>query len=295
MRVGEWSAALARVEPFIDPSRRVFPMPLDLSTLSPNARAGYQRIGRQYGSTDTLAQSNQTLDGLAEHGAELVQHGFVAADGQRLTDARDALVTAGVGRNEARGDKKVTSAELAAALKSGKAARGSARAVLVNTRRALFEKVDPAAQAAVQQLDVALQQTNNAGSDAGKLADQLDLIRGALAEPTVAAEAAPRGGPQAVSELTSHAALLRAAAAARTTVPGTPAETEHLDVIDGIIVTLARHARQAARSAAKRLGKPALLADFELTRLYDPPTAGAPGKTPDKTPAPPPPDAPPGG
>jgi hypothetical protein len=39
-------------------------------------------------------------------------------------------------------------------------------------------------------------------------------------------------------------------------------------VYDGIIVALARGARKAARAAARRLGTPALKADFELTKLY---------------------------
>jgi len=253
---------------------------LDFSTLSPHARADYVSLGRQFGSSDTLQQANQTLQGITEHGAELLQHGFVAADSQRLLDARDSLVTAGVGRNEARDGKKVTNAELVAAWKSGKAGRENARTVLENTRRALYEKAGPVEQAAVQQVDVALSQSSNAGSEAGKLADQLDLLRGALIEPTVAGEAATRGGPDAVAKLTSGALALRAAIAARTGVPGTPAETEHLDLIDGIIITLARHARKAARAAAKRLGQPALAAKFELSRLYGPPTGSPSGKTP---------------
>jgi hypothetical protein len=41
-----------------------------------------------------------------------------------------------------------------------------------------------------------------------------------------------------------------------------------LDTLDGILVTLARHALKAARAAARRLGTPAMVADFELTHLY---------------------------
>src|SRR4051812_5107025 len=94
-----------RVRAFNDPQGGLHPMPFDFSTLSPIARADYLTVGRRYGSDDTLAQANQTLQGLSSHGAELVQHGFAADDGLRLTDTRDALVKAGVGRNQALGDK----------------------------------------------------------------------------------------------------------------------------------------------------------------------------------------------
>jgi len=70
-------------------------MPLDLSTLSPKARAEYIRIGRQYGSTDTLAQANQTLAGLGKYAPELVRHGFSLGDGGRLEGARDGLIARG--------------------------------------------------------------------------------------------------------------------------------------------------------------------------------------------------------
>jgi hypothetical protein len=62
----------------------------------------------------------------------------------------------------------------------------------------------------------------------------------------------------------------------RTGARGTRVETEQLDLLDGIIVTLVRNARKAARAAAKRLGKPSLVADFELTKLYEPRAEEAP-------------------
>lgn len=268
---------------------------LDLSMLSPKARNDYILAGRQFGSNDTLAQANQTLKGLASHGAELIAHGFAASDAARLTAARDALVEAGVGRDEARGDKKVTSATYLASMKAGKEARETARSILTGARRALNEKADPPSEDAVKQIDAALQQTRSAGTDAAKLADQLDLLRGVLEETPVANEAAERGGPAAQSDLLAKAADLRSAAAARTSGPGTPAETEQLDLLDGIILALTRDAFKAASAAAKRLGKPALVADFELTRLYDrrnaapaapaePADTGAPPATPE-TPA----------
>jgi hypothetical protein len=245
-------------------------MSFDLTVLSPKARVSYIALGRHYGSTDTLAQANQTLQGVASHGSELIPHGFAEADAERLHGARDALVDAGVWRNEARSDKKVTGATLAAAMNAGKSARTSARSVLTSTRRALQEQDDPAAETAVKKLDAVLAQTRAAGSEAGELAGQLDVLRGVLSEPAVGTAASTRGGPQAEIQLHDRATALRSAVAAHAGAAGTPAESEHLDLLDGIVVTFARNARQAARAAAKRLGKPALAADFELTKLYGP-------------------------
>lgn len=49
---------------------------------------------------------------------------------------------------------------------------------------------------------------------------------------------------------------------------GCLAETDRLDLLDGIIVALARGARKAARDAARRLGQPSLTANFELDKIY---------------------------
>src|SRR5262249_7141780 len=137
-------------------------MPLDLTSLAPNARTAYIRIGRQFGSSSTLAQANQTLKGLAAHGSELAQHGFPARDGQRLLDARDSLATAGVDRVEARGDKKVTGKTYVSIFRTGKAARQNARSILQSARSALHEIDTPVAEAGVTRIDTVLQQTRSA-------------------------------------------------------------------------------------------------------------------------------------
>ena len=76
-------------------------MALDTSTLPPKTRTKYLRLGRQFGSQDTLDQANQTLKGLADYGPEVGKHGFVQADKDRLQAARDGLIAAGVGRTGA--------------------------------------------------------------------------------------------------------------------------------------------------------------------------------------------------
>ncbi|TKD03986.1 hypothetical protein [Polyangium fumosum] len=76
-----------------------------------------------------------------------------------------------------------------------------------------------------------------------------------------------RGGPQAALDLDAKATALRDAAKAKAEPRGTPVETETLDLLDGIIVSLARTAREAAEAAARELGEPAVATAFELSAL----------------------------
>jgi hypothetical protein len=79
---------------------------------------------------------------------------------------------------------------------------------------------------------------------------------------------ATRGGPKAITDLAAHAGALRAAAQTSSVGPGTPEQTERLNLIDGIILELVREARAAADSAGKALGEPSLVTAFALTELY---------------------------
>lgn len=56
-------------------------------------------LGEQLGSQDTLAQADQTLSIRPRFAALLARHDFAAPDRDRLVDARDPLIEAGVGRD----------------------------------------------------------------------------------------------------------------------------------------------------------------------------------------------------
>ncbi|MDC3956016.1 hypothetical protein [Polyangium jinanense] len=239
-------------------------MPLDTATIAPKARQEYLRIGKQFGSTDTLNQANKTLEALHKYAPALQKHGFNTADGARLSDARDALIAAGIGRVGVAGQRKLTNKGFVTALKEGKSARETARSVLHAGRNDLEEKGD---EASADVIAVALDQTRAAQDDAEKLAVQLDTLRDVLKREDVTAVVHDRGGPDAITRLGIAADALRAAAKEREG-QGTMAATEHLDLIDGIVVTLARSARKAARAAARETKQPALAAAFELTHLY---------------------------
>src|SRR5262245_1944471 len=155
-------------------------MAIDLNSIPPTTRQKQIELGRQYGSNDTLAQANQTLNALGTYANALAHHGFIAADGARLADARAMLIEAGGGRETARGGKKSTNQAYADAMADSKAKRVRARTVLENTGAALEESADSAAPDAVREIEATLRQTQTAGDDAEALASQLDQLAATL-------------------------------------------------------------------------------------------------------------------
>lgn len=267
-------------------------MALNIDAISPKARAEYIRVGRWWGSKDTLAQANDTLRAIDMHGAAIAAFGFSIEDGKRLALARDALQDAGVGRTIAEATKKVTSRAYLDAMREAKNARLSARSVLANVERVLREQEGADAESALRELGSVLAKTQSAGADDEALARQLELLAEAFRRPLIGREAETRGGTLSLRELEAAIHTLRESAQARVTKPGTPSETEQLDLLDGIIVSLARAARRAARLAAVRLGSPALAKAFELSRLYATRTKPTNEAAPE-APTPPPPSSPP--
>lgn len=243
-------------------------MALDLTKIPPEARAIFIEDGGRFGSDDTLDQANQTLNAYALHGAKLVDYGFGADDAKELQDARDALVGAGVGRETKRTSKRIDTVAYAAAVRSGQGVRLRGRSVLGGARRVLLlaGKTET-----VQRIDALLDGESVAATDAEGLAKQLDALQAMLKESAVAEAAANRGGPKAISDLEAQAQALRDAAKVKAVPRGTPVETETLDLIDGIIVSLARSAKDAAEAAARDLAEPAIATAFELSALYNRP------------------------
>ncbi len=120
----------------------------------------------------------------------------------------------------------------------------------------------------MQKIESLLDGDSLVSDDAEGLAKQLDALQGALKDSVIADAAKNQGGPQAVIDLKSAAKALRDAAKAKAEPRGTPVETETLDLIDGIIVSLVRMAREAADAAARELSEPAIATAFELSAIY---------------------------
>ena len=247
-------------------------MPFDSKSLSSQARKAYIETGKQFGSSDTLAQAAQTLSALKAYGERLST--FSPADTTRLSEVRTQLSAAVDGRRDAQGTIKITNKGYHDALAAGKVAWLSGRTVLENSRSDLWESSEQSAGDALRQLDTALEQTRTAEKDAEKLAGQLDVLLRALggaeeqpSHPLLVQAAQSRGGEAAVKALSQQATALKEIAK-QAKAQGTPTETEEMDLFDGIIVTLARKARKAAREADKKEGTKSLSKEFVLDKLY---------------------------
>jgi hypothetical protein len=254
-------------------------MPLDLSKIPPAARKALIQSGKRFGSGDTLSQANKTLNALETHLPKLEDHGFGPDDEDELKSARDALIAAGVSREDKRVDKKTTNRAYVDAVRGAQQVRLRARSVLKAARRVLGQSAGDAAQEAARAIDVVLGKGAVAGEDAEKLAVQLDQLRAAIEDSAVKPVVAGRGGPKAAADLKACAEALREASQTTAAPRGTPEETEQLDLLDGIILSLVRSAREAADAASKALGQPALVASFELTELYGPGKTRTPEET----------------
>ena len=240
-------------------------MAIDLDALPANVRLKQIHIGRRFGSASTLAQANQTLDAHAKYAADVAADGFMAADADRLTEARDGLTAAGVGREGAKARKKTDSKGYVAAMNAGQTERLSARSILM----AVHDDFEEAGHgAAASTISTALQATRASPNDAEPMAVQLDLLRGLLEDATIKTRGDSRGGAAAAGRLQEGAIRLRKADQGAAGRGGTPAETQTLDQLDGIIVGLVRKAQKAGTAAGKRLGNPALGKAFRLDKLY---------------------------
>ena len=71
---------------------------LNLDDLPAAERARQIRIGRRYGSGDTLAQATDSLNAYAKYTAPLNAHGFGAEDAEHLADCKGFLSSAIGGR-----------------------------------------------------------------------------------------------------------------------------------------------------------------------------------------------------
>lgn len=225
-------------------------------------------MGRHYSSEDTLKQAIHTLDALKKHGEVVRSSGFAARDEARLVELRDMLGAAGVGRAEAIVENVANSKEYQEALRIGRIARLQARPVLEGAKEDLSESEEAGDVAAANSLSATLAQTRVAGADATSLAEQLTLLRSALQQEAVVALSADRQGEQIVEGLGDAIEKLTKAARGRVLRPGTPEHTEHLDLLDGLIIKLVRRARKVARAASRIKGQPSIVESFKLDRLY---------------------------
>lgn len=230
-------------------------------------REKYLRVGRQYGSGATLAQSNRVLNGLKQYRETLADYGFGADDEASLQWNRDGLIAAGADRSGAEVGRKVTNVELQAAEKQAQKTRKGVRALLRRVPEKLHALDADAPRAAAQDVEAVLQKTSAKGDEAEDQAVQLDLLAGVLGNAEVSGVVGAERAAGRAAACRAAGAALRAADAKHSRPQGTPEETQRLDLLDGPVVLLARHARAAAVAAAEALEDPALAKAFELVDL----------------------------
>jgi hypothetical protein len=238
-------------------------MSVDIDALAPSARKRYLGIGRRYVTAAVLAQADKTMRGLVKYGPLLVDQGFGAEDGQDLGEVAAALRLQDNDTAQAQGMRKMTSQTSSDTIAKSKLGRRSARSVLRATMRVLGEQANETAAARVL---AALKETKTLPGNA-MLPKQLAMLLEVLSDPVVAGVAQGRGGPGAVTRLTSLQVALIAALGDRAEQSPTTSANERRDILDGMVVTLCRLAYTAAQLASRALGQPSIEVEFELTHL----------------------------
>jgi hypothetical protein len=263
-------------------------MALNLDAMSPEARAHFLAIGERYATTNTLAQADKIMLGLVIYGEVLALYGFGAEDAEDVAEARDALRAQDTGNAQAASQRKTLAQNGDDAIRNARQRRVVATTILKNSQRVLRQRGNTSALAQVQSV---LARTSLLGDDT-QLPVHMQLLHATLMDPAVITVVAGRGGLEVAAELEIRLPAVQAALGDRNEHPPSTAASELRDVLDGIIVTLARNARAAARAAARALGQPAIAAAFELVHLDAPRTRRAAPDAPDAPDAPKAPEAP---
>lgn len=263
-------------------------MAIDIEAMSPEAREHFRAIGERYPSGNVLAQADKSLLGLALHAATLARFGFGAEDATDLADARDQLRAEDNDSAQNTSARKTITQNSEDALRTGRQHRLTAITVLESSTRVLLQSGD---KAGLSQVQSALSDTRVLDDD-GALPRHMQLLQQTLASPTLATVVAGRGGLDTLADLMTSYEPVLAALRDRTGHPSTPVVSERRDVLDGIIVTLARNARAAARRAARALGQPSIATAFELVHIYPPRRRAPVAETPEPSAEPTDPTAP---
>lgn len=237
-------------------------MTVDIDSLTPQARKHYRAIGERYGTEAVLAQADQTIRGLTMYGPLLIDSGFGTTDAERFIGARDLLLGKDGVVIQAKSNQKVLGKALSTARQDAKAERASGTALLTGAEAQMLE-TDLETARIVQ---TALADTKTAATDKA-LTDHLETMHGVLSLPALTEFVATRGGPPLLDRIAAARTTLIEAKRNRDGKTAVTAAAEHRNIIDGIIVSLARSANAAARAAARRLGQPAIAAAFKLDHL----------------------------
>jgi hypothetical protein len=238
-------------------------MSLDTAKMSAQALEYYFTLGNYYSTQSVLAQGDKTLQGLAKYATILVEYGFGTKYGDRLALACDTLQSKVVHRAEAAGTRKLSGKTY---LTTSRKARKD-RLVAVNTLAAAIPELLEGGQVTAAQLvETKLEQMSRLESDE-QLPAQLQLLHDVLVHPDVAGAVADRNGPAIATRVKNARTAMIDALRERAGQTPVSAAVYEREVVEGVIVSLARSANAAARLAASDLGQPAIALAFKLTHL----------------------------
>jgi hypothetical protein len=238
-------------------------MVLDIESMAAAARAHYLAIGERYATPSVLAQADKSIRGLEQHAAALVPYGFGPDDGLRMIAGRAQLYAKANDKSQALGARKITTRSRGSARQFSRQERRSVRTVLSTAWNLLLEQGDEDNARMVQ---VALDQTRKVRDEAA-LPLQLETLHAVLKHPVVVPLVAGRGGPEIAARIKDTLDKLSGTSGDHAAESPVTAAIEQQNILDGIVVTLARRANAAAQVAAKRLGMPSIAAAFALTHL----------------------------
>jgi hypothetical protein len=238
-------------------------MPTDIDSMAPDAVEYFLGIGRRYATPQVVAQGRKTLHGVAKHRALLAEQGFGPDDEQELVERLDELLAQDTGRAQAAGLRKIIVQACTDEVRNAKQWRKSTRNILTAGLRVLRQTGD---EATIRKVQTVLKETRVLGGEEN-LSKQMQMLYAVLVDAAVLTTVAMRGGVRVQTSYDSvHSALVAAQGDLAAEPPATAA-AERRDILDGIVVTLARSARAAAKLVARELGQPSIAAEFALTHL----------------------------
>lgn len=244
--------------------------PPNIDAINPDKKEQLIASGRHFGSPLVKAQGEHTLAALLRYETVMANYGFTAEEIQALRDFLAMYPENLQAREVKQVGRTLNSRQLQSQTKSAKAVRLQSHGLLgMVSNRLHAQSVTPEDEAgkAAQIIDITLSKTAAAPKTTDGFLSQLRLLAHCWTNHAVANEAAKRGGVDLLGSLQAQIAVLEATQKDLQHAAPTAADTQRLDLIDGLIIERVREARRIAKTASKASGDPALADAFKLTHL----------------------------
>jgi hypothetical protein len=236
----------------------------DLTKYVGERRLELRAVGVRVGSDVVQQVAQRVLNGLVTHGAALGGFGYLDRSGQRLQSRHDQSVELTSARPEVARGKTATRVQAGEAFRSAKKVHRRLHALVDG---ALSEVRDALPAEQFSRYALTVKQTRAVGASPQALQRNMVSLASVAEAPELADELKARGVADAGAQLRSAAAAMTADVAAAQLERGTKAESEEIDVLDGLIIEELRSIRRIARNAADELGRPDIAEAFALAEF----------------------------